>query len=126
MQKKQLLSILKKFTRKELKAFHQYVKGLYPGKKQQLELLSYLLPFHPRFDNTVLDVDTIHQALYGTKKTGKRIENLRSDLKLLALEFLKWQQIKIHSFEQSFQLIQLLYQRGMDKVADYEYNKLKK
>jgi len=126
MQKSQLLSILKKLTKKELKAFHQYVKGNYPGKIQQLELLAYLIPFYSDFNNKALDVNTIHQVLYGTKKQGKRIENLRSDLKLLALEFLKWQQLKTNSFEQSFQLIQLLYQRGMNKVADYEYKKLKK
>ena len=124
MKRPQLLSILKKFTRQELKVFQGYLNGLYPKLQQEQQLLQYLITYYPTFDDKQLSKEVLHQALFGEPYKGKKLGNLFSDLNLHAKEFLVWQAHKNAFFDRSFLLIQALYQRELYKVAKYELNKL--
>lgn len=126
MKNSQLLSILKKLSLNELGAFQKYIGGLYPHRKQQQDLLKYIATFYPSFDTEQLTLESIQQALFPVANNRKKLLNLLSDLKLLAIEFLMWKQQQKPSLEQSLSLIQLLYARGMNKVAEAELNKLTK
>lgn len=126
MKQSQLLSILCKLTPRELRAFQHYVEGLYPNRTREQELLNYLSDFHPNFEQNNLTLEGMESELFGTTNKRKKILNMLSDLKLLAIEFLLWKKQKEPSFEQSLSLIQLLYDREMDKVAEAELNKLVK
>lgn len=59
----QLLIILKKFKKQELKSFQAYLNGLYPKLQQEQQLLGYLISFYPRFEDKRLTKEVLHQAL---------------------------------------------------------------
>ena len=124
MKEPQALSILRKFTKQELKSFQGYLKGLYPKLQQEQQLLKYLISFYPTFNDKQLSKELLHQALYGEPYKGKKLSNLLSDLNLHAKEFLVWQAYKTSFFDRSFLLIQSLYQKELYDVAKYELNKL--
>lgn len=124
--KNQLIHILKNFNKKELRSFQTYLKSWYPRKRQQQQLLSYLIPFHPHFTSKKLTKEIIHKKLFNTPPKGRKLNNLFSDLNLYAKEFLCWQERANHPLEQSFLLIQSLYKRGLYTIAKFELNKVLK
>jgi len=126
MKNSQLISILKKFSKKELFAFQRYLKGIGPNKRQLHQVLEYLIKCYPKFDADKLTMETVHQALFKEPHSGKKLNNLLSDLKLLATEFLLWKHQKEHPLEQALTLVQILYKRGMNKVAAIAFRDLEK
>jgi len=124
--KNQILHILKKFNKKELLAFQAYISSWYPRKRQQQALLSYLIPFHPYFTSKKLSKERIHENLFNTPLKGRKLDNLFSDLNLFAKEFLCWQERINHPLEQSFLLVQALYNKRLYSIAKFELNKILK
>jgi len=126
MKKNQFLSILEKLSKREVNELQDYIHQLHPRKKQQQQLLSCLIPFHPSFEAEKAITESIKQVELSDENNSKKLSNLMSDLKGLVLEFLLWKEQQVNSFEKSLTLIQLLHRRGIHHVAVIELKRLEK
>ncbi|MBS1493957.1 MAG: hypothetical protein JST55_10620 [Bacteroidetes bacterium] len=87
---KNLIFILKKFTKDELSRFTHFVDSPYFNKQNHVKvLLDYLSSLYPEFPDNDLAKEKIFAKIYpGEKFVESRIRNFCSDLKLLAEKFM--------------------------------------
>lgn len=125
------IKILTSFSKKEIRAFEQYFKRLYPEKEVALEvfflLKKYHQKFYPNFPENGLIREKVAEKLYGDYEN--RIKKLNENLFELAnrfREFLLWQELKENTFERDILECQIFERRNMPKFTNNLMKKMEK
>ncbi len=115
MYKHQLIDLLKSFSKKELMWFGQFLRSPYFNNRRMiLKLFGILKKFYPEFESKNLTKQQIYKSLYGNKNyNDSTLRNLMSDLLMLALQFLKSENVQKEEVDSNFFLTNELAQRGL-------------
>ncbi len=113
MKNLKFITLIKTFSKKELKEFENYLKKLYAKKEREIQLLDFILQYRPSFTADDLIVE---HALQHLKKQGFTRDiaiNRCSSLYRIAEEFLLWKKLKDQpdSFERQKMLIEILKEK---------------
>ncbi len=116
MHQSKLVVILKSLDKNELNRLHRFLEHPYfaqiKQKQKALELLRYLLPFHPQFDQPALEKSQVYTQIfdkkdYSASKLDKLVNRLLQAVKL----FVAWEELRLDERSGEWQLWQARYFR---------------
>lgn len=113
MQQSDLITLLKTFSKTEMKRAEQFLKSPYhSGSETALELFQYIRRYYPELENPRLHRKHAYAKLYpGEKLNERRLQNQMSKLKKLMEEFVMLEQLREDEGAQERLLINALYER---------------
>jgi len=122
MLQSKLVTLLRSFTREELKRFDSFLLSPYFNQSEKLVKFYRLIePHHPGFSSSKLEKEKLYAALHGkVKYTDSTMRELISDLFKLAKAFLALQEFQNNSLQSSALKFRALYNRKLDKLAEAE------
>lgn len=115
MKNTKLITLLKTFSRDEIKKFRDFVLSPYFNKNKNVQKLNEVLfRFHPEFDSSLPDEEKIFSEIFPEEKFDYfKIKNISSDLYNLGLEFLRLTPNPATEFTSQYNLIVQLRTRKL-------------
>ncbi len=125
MKKSKVLVYLSSFNPSELKKFEQFVASPYFNQKAELlELLRYLIPFHPNFpEEKVKKAKIIEKVAFNKKNNEKELSYQMSFLFKLIEQFLTISKFERESELKEIQLLESLYEKQLMNSFRIEISK---
>ena len=116
MRKSNLIYYLRSFTKKELRAFGQYLKDRHAQKKIALNTFNYLKTFHPKYSSDQLIKEYAFKKIFGKTEVynSRKLVDALSDLHLIVKEFMLMEELKTPSFEKDLLLLAVLKKRKLE------------
>ncbi|MEM9823431.1 MAG: hypothetical protein AAF985_20275, partial [Bacteroidota bacterium] len=124
MHNNKFVSVLRTLSTKEVKAFAQFLEGLYAKQTVALKLFEFIRGFSPKFDRQdQMTLELAHQFVFGKKlvasdkKGRKNLLNSLSDLNQWLGEFLILQEVrKKKSSDRDLMLLKIYQDRNCRDV----------
>jgi hypothetical protein len=125
MQKSKLITLLRSFSKAEMKEFSDFIRSpFFNREKVQEKLTGYLVSHYPAYDKPELEKENVFQHLYpGKKYSDGLMRNIISDLLNLAEQFLVIKSLGGDSFRKDILLMKELKSR---KLPDHFLKKKEK
>src|SRR4030095_9133866 len=119
MNNSKLITVLRTFSKSELRDFEKLVSSVYFNKgRNYVPFLNVLKKFHPKFDDARLTPEYIHSKLYPGKKFNKQIIwNMTSGMMNMAEEFLMHEAMKKNECERNRCIAGEMFKRNL--VSNY-------
>jgi len=112
------ITLLRTLNARELRSFSQYLNRLYPNKNVQQQVFDFIKQFAPKYNSSRLSGDEALKRIFKEGKASqKKLTDCLSDLYLLLIEYLLWEESKNNTFENDLTTIRILKQRKLDKVS---------
>lgn len=112
------ITLLKTLDKRELKLFSQYLNRLHPGKKVQHQVFGFIKQFAPKYESPQLNHNEALQLVFKeSARSSKKLTDCLSDLNLLLIEYLLWEESKKNSFENRIATIRILKKRKLDEAT---------
>lgn len=112
------ITLLKTLNNSELRSFSQYFHRLYPNKKVQQQVFDFIKQYAPKYTASKLNNEEVLRRVFKAGKASqKKLTDCLSDLYLLLIEYLLWEEGKKNSFEKDLMTIKILKKRKLDKAS---------
>lgn len=117
MHQSKLISLLKTFTKKEIREFGSFVRSEFFNKNKQLiEFSDYVCKFYPEFAANELEKEEVFVKLFPNQKYDEpKMRYMMSDLTLLLEEYISVNYFMEDDFYKKFFLIKSFNERKLDK-----------
>ncbi len=127
MHNNDLLILLSKFSKKEMKEFDVFMKRRSSPTSAANKLLTFIRKQHPVFESTKCTVEKAHAFVF-KKKTFKRTDilNAISDIRKELKKYLVYNHHEGFSYEHGFILLQLYKKYKLDKLFDKQLDAMRR
>ncbi len=128
MKQGKCILLLKSLSKKELRGFSEFIKGLHQDDKDIFLLFTYLVSLHPKFGRAKsYDKQVIHSNIYPDKdfNYGKISDDL-SELSRYIEDYLLLQEFRKKTFDREFHLAKIFQKKRLNGLFYQQLNKAEK
>lgn len=118
MRGNQFLSTLDKFSKKEVKAFYDFLINNSKKDSAANKVLAYLVKYHGKYDSHHLEERLAYRRIFAGQPFIKlKIGNAISDLRARLIEYLYWKELEENSLEKEILILKILEKRGLNNLV---------